>query len=89
MAAQEYRTEHDSMGEMKVPADKYWGAQTQRSYQNFRIGSENGGRLRRVQGGKEPGLLVQRHVVPVEGELQGVPRKKLRFFGCATGMLCS
>ncbi len=36
----EYRTEHDSMGEMKVPADKYWGAQTQRSYQNFRIGSE-------------------------------------------------
>ena len=28
------------MGEMKVPADKYWGAQTQRSYQNFRIGTE-------------------------------------------------
>ena len=36
----EYRIEHDSMGEMKVPADKYWGAQTQRSYQNFRIGTE-------------------------------------------------
>ena len=36
----EYRIEHDSMGEMKVPADKYWGAQTQRSYQNFRIGNE-------------------------------------------------
>ncbi len=36
----EYRIEHDSMGEMKVPADKYWGAQTQRSYQNFRIGIE-------------------------------------------------
>ncbi|MGI6107889.1 MAG: class II fumarate hydratase [Lachnospiraceae bacterium] len=36
----EYRIEHDSMGEMKVPADKYWGAQTQRSYQNFRIGGE-------------------------------------------------
>ena len=36
----EYRIEHDSMGEMKVPADRYWGAQTQRSYQNFRIGTE-------------------------------------------------
>ena len=36
----EYRTEHDSMGEIQVPAEKYWGAQTQRSYQNFRIGTE-------------------------------------------------
>lgn len=36
----EYRTERDSMGEMLVPADKYWGAQTQRSYQNFKIGGE-------------------------------------------------
>ena len=36
----EYRIEHDSMGEMKVPADVYWGAQTQRSFQNFRIGTE-------------------------------------------------
>ncbi len=34
----EYRIEHDSMGEVKVPADKYWGAQTQRSSQNFPIG---------------------------------------------------
>ena len=36
----EYRVERDSMGEMKVPADVYWGAQTQRRYENFRIGSE-------------------------------------------------
>ena len=36
----EYRIEHDSMGEVKVPADRYWAAQTQRSYQNFRIGGE-------------------------------------------------
>lgn len=36
----EYRIEHDSMGEMKVPADVYWGAQTQRSFQNFKIGTE-------------------------------------------------
>lgn len=34
----EYRIEHDSMGEMRVPADKYWGAQTQRSHENFPIG---------------------------------------------------
>ncbi len=33
-----YRIEHDSMGEMKVPADRYWGAQTQRSHENFEIG---------------------------------------------------
>ena len=36
----EYRIERDSMGEMRVPADRYWGAQTQRSFQNFRIGGE-------------------------------------------------
>ncbi len=34
----EYRTEHDSMGEVRVPADRYWGAQTERSRTNFRIG---------------------------------------------------
>ena len=34
----EYRIEHDSMGQVLVPADKYWGAQTQRSIQNFPIG---------------------------------------------------
>lgn len=34
------RTESDSMGEIEVPADAYWGAQTQRSRQNFRIGGE-------------------------------------------------
>lgn len=34
----DYRIEHDSMGEVRVPADKYWGAQTQRSLENFKIG---------------------------------------------------
>ena len=38
MASQEYRTEHDSLGEIRVPADRYWGAQTERSRQNFPIG---------------------------------------------------
>ena len=36
----EYRIEKDTMGEVKVPADKYWAAQTERSYENFRIGGE-------------------------------------------------
>lgn len=35
-----YRIEHDSMGEMMVPEERRWGAQTQRSYQNFKIGTE-------------------------------------------------
>lgn len=36
----EFRIEKDTMGEVKVPNDKYWGAQTQRSYENFKIGNE-------------------------------------------------
>ena len=36
----EYRIEHDTMGEVKVPADRYWGAQTQRSFENFKIGRQ-------------------------------------------------
>ncbi|MDO4806655.1 MAG: class II fumarate hydratase [Coriobacteriales bacterium] len=36
----DYRIEHDSMGEVRVPAHALWGAQTQRSHQNFCIGSE-------------------------------------------------
>lgn len=35
-----HRIEHDTMGEVKVPADKYWGAQTERSRNNFVIGTE-------------------------------------------------
>ncbi len=36
----EYRIEHDTMGEVRVPADRYWGAQTQRSFENFKIGTQ-------------------------------------------------
>ncbi|MGI9318471.1 MAG: class II fumarate hydratase [bacterium] len=36
----DFRIESDSFGELKVPADRYWGAQTQRSLSNFKIGSE-------------------------------------------------
>ncbi|MBS9776345.1 MAG: class II fumarate hydratase [Fusobacterium sp.] len=35
---EKFRIEHDTMGEVKVPVDKYWGAQTERSFQNFKIG---------------------------------------------------
>jgi fumarate hydratase class II len=34
-----FRIEKDTMGEVQVPADKYWGAQTERSRNNFKIGS--------------------------------------------------
>lgn len=38
MAEQKYRTERDTFGDLQVPSDRYWGAQTQRSLQNFDIG---------------------------------------------------
>src|SRR3546814_10811464 len=37
MATQRYRTEHDSMGELQVPAEALWGAQTQRAVENFPV----------------------------------------------------
>lgn len=36
----DYRIEHDTMGEVKVPANHHWGAQTQRSFENFKIGGQ-------------------------------------------------
>ena len=38
--SQNFRTEKDTMGELQVPAEMYWGAQTQRSLQNFKIGGD-------------------------------------------------
>ena len=46
----DYRIEKDTMGEVKVPADKYWGAQTERSRNNFKIGPEASMPLEVVQG---------------------------------------
>ena len=37
MSEKQYRVENDSMGEIKVPADKHWGAQTQSAIENFNI----------------------------------------------------
>lgn len=44
-----YRIEHDTMGEVQVPANRYWGAQTERSRNNFRIGAE----------GSMPGAIIE------------------------------
>ena len=41
MEENKFRIEHDTMGEIRVPADKYWGAQTQRSFENFDIGRDH------------------------------------------------
>ena len=46
----EYRIEKDTMGEVKVPSDKYWGAQTERSRNNFKIGPEASMPLEVVKG---------------------------------------
>jgi fumarate hydratase class II len=46
----EYRIEKDTMGDVKVPADKYWGAQTERSRNNFKIGAESSMPLEIVHG---------------------------------------
>jgi len=50
MKSMEYRIEQDTMGEVKVPADKYWGAQTERSRNNFQIGPEASMPLEIVEG---------------------------------------
>ena len=46
----DFRTEKDTMGEVRVPADKYWGAQTERSRNNFKIGSIGSMPLEIIQG---------------------------------------
>ncbi len=63
------RIETDSMGELEVPADRYWGAQTQRSLMNFKIGSERMPRpLIRAIG------LVKQSAAEVNAELENIPK---------------
>ena len=54
-AEQQFRTEHDSMGELQVPADALWGAQTQRAVENFPIS----------------GLTMPRHFIRALGLIKG------------------
>ena len=64
----EHRIEKDTMGEVEVPADRLWGAQTQRSLQNFRIGQERMRRpMIRAMG------LVKQAAAHVNVELGGIP----------------
>ena len=73
----DYRIEHDSLGEVKVPKDKYWAAQTQRSYENFKIGQEKMPReiiqafallkYAAAQANCELGLLDQEKAQAIEG----------------------
>ena len=66
----DHRIEKDTMGEVKVPADRLWGAQTQRSLQNFCIGQE---RMRRPMI-RAMGLIKQA-TARVNAELGGIPEE--------------
>ena len=68
----EYRIEYDTMGEVKVPADRYWGAQTQRSLQNFEVGSIHFSReMIRALG------VLKLAAARANGDLGLLPKKKL------------
>src|SRR5947207_4117240 len=67
----EYRIEHDSFGEVRVPADRLWGAQTQRSLENFRISGE-----RMPMEPTRTRSLVKRSCARVNIELKERPEKK-------------
>ena len=67
----DHRIEHDSFGEVRVPADRLWGAQTQRSLENFRISGERMPlELIRAL------ALVKRSCARVNIELKELPEKK-------------
>ncbi|UCZ55611.1 class II fumarate hydratase [Desulfurispirillum indicum] len=66
-----YRIEKDTMGEIEVPAEKYWGAQTQRSLQNFAIGWE-----KMPHGLIEGFALLKKAVALVNHDLEKLDRKK-------------
>ncbi|WP_046175421.1 class II fumarate hydratase [Domibacillus indicus] len=74
----EFRIEHDTIGEMQVPSDKYWGAQTQRSLENFPIGTE-----------KVPLEIIyafahlKKAAAIVNGELGKLPEKKMSAISAA------
>ncbi len=60
-----FRTEHDSMGDIQVPADKYWGAQTRRSLEHFRIGERMPVEIIRALGYlKHAAALANRELCP-------------------------
>jgi fumarate hydratase class II len=83
-----FRTEHDTMGAVQVPADKYWGAQTERSRNNFRIGPEASmpkeiiyafAHLKRAaaQANRDLGVLAAEKCALIEQVCQEILDKKL------------
>ncbi|MFD1587501.1 class II fumarate hydratase [Halorientalis brevis] len=71
MSDDDYRTERDSLGEMQVPADAYWGAQTQRAVENFPVsGITFGRRFVRALG------IVKKGAAQANLELELVPEDK-------------
>ncbi|WP_136715944.1 class II fumarate hydratase [Halorientalis salina] len=71
MSDDDYRTEQDSLGEMQVPADAYWGAQTQRAVENFPIsGITFGRRFVRALG------IVKKGAAQANLELELIPEDK-------------
>lgn len=69
----EFRIERDTMGEIKVPADKFWGAQTQRSKENFKIGME-----RMPQELIDAFAILKRSAAKVNGRLGKLSAEKER-----------
>ena len=74
-AAAAFRTESDSMGEVRVPADRYWGAQTERSRDNFKIGVDRFQWGRAVK--KALGIL-KKSAALANGELGQLPAATVR-----------
>jgi len=79
-ATQAFRTESDSMGEVKVPFDRYWGAQTERSRDNFKIGVERfvwGRAVIRALG------ILKKAAALANGELGQLPAEKVKLVTAA------
>ena len=80
MSAAPFRTESDSMGEVQVPADRYWGAQTERSRENFRIGVDRfqwGRALKRALG------ILKKAAALANGDLGQLPADKVKLIVAA------
>ena len=80
MSAAPFRTESDSMGEVEVPADRYWGAQTERSRENFRIGVDRfqwGRALKRALG------ILKKAAALANGDLGQLPAVKVKLIVAA------
>lgn len=73
-----HRIEKDTLGEVKVPADKYWGAQTQRSKQNFKIGGET---MRMPKEIIKAFAYLKKAAALTNYELQVLPREKSDVIG--------